>query len=144
MEVFGRYVAVSTVMILLFFMLVTHNGSKLQRIRQSYVGMLRGDFVEKVMRDGEITRIEWENFYGNVVALGEVYEISLAVGTREVVWDEEEHTDIIYKLRYESEIMEELYQKGRYRLKKGEYVIVEVCRVRGIGKRGKWMGMENS
>ena len=29
-------------------------------------------------------------------------------------------------------------------LKKGEYVIVEVCRVRGIGKRGKWMGMENS
>lgn len=143
MEIFGRYVATTMVMILLFLVPVMNYSGKIQRIRRNYTEMLKKDFIEQVMQTEEIVLTEWEEFHEKISGLGEQYTISLSVGIRKTIGDEgDKNLNGIYELRYEKEIMEELYRSGRYLLKKGEYVMMEVSMLHQVGTLKRWMGAE--
>ena len=143
MEVFGRYVATTMVMILLFLVPAMNYSGKVQRIRRNYAEMLKKDFIEQVMQTEEIVLTEWEEFHEKISGLGEQYTISLSVGIRKTIGDEgDKNLNGIYELRYEKEIMEELYRSGRYLLKKGEYVMMEVSMLHQVGTLKRWMGAE--
>lgn len=127
MENFGRYVAIASVIALLFLIPIANNKEKIQRIRELHIENLRMRYIEHVMKYRVISLAEWEDFCTQVNRYGGGYDIELSVGVLKHIPTEDSLLNgSMYDMHYEKEIEEVLYQTGNYVLEHGAQVMIKL------------------
>lgn len=139
MENFGRYIAITGVLVLLFLTPIAGCKEKINRICELQAENLRVSYIEQVMKTRVISLAEWEAFCAKLNRYGGAYQIELSVGVPQSVQTEREPSDRrVYVMHYDKEIMEVLYQTGNYRLEGEAFVMLELHKT-GIGVGRLWM-----
>ena len=127
MEGFGRYVAIVMVAGLLVFFMVGYSEETLRRLQEIQIRETTDAFVEKVVEKKEILLSEWEEFNQEINRYGLLCKAELtSAERREFALGESEKSTDWFKLNYHTEIMQELYQSGKYKPVQGAYVMVKV------------------
>lgn len=127
MENFGRYVAIVSVISLLFLIPIANNKEKIQRIRELHIENLRMRYIEHVMKYRVISLAEWEDFCAQVNRYGGGYDIELSVGVlKHIPTDDSLLNGSMYVMHYGKEIKEVLYQTGNYVLEHGAQVMIKL------------------
>ncbi len=120
MESFGRYIAVIMAIGLLFMVPVQQENTKLQRIRKAYATELVREFVEESARQGEITLQEWELLCKRLQEGKCLFFLSISVG------EGKDSGLSYYRMTYNDEIKEALFKEGRYPLRAGDILMIQV------------------
>jgi len=141
-ENFGRYVAIVSVIALLFLIPIVNYKEKIQRIRELHIENLRMRYIEHVMKCRVICLAEWEDFCTQVNRYGGGYDIELSVGVLKHIPAEDSLVNgSMYVIHYEKEIKEVLYQTGNYVLEHGAQVMIKLDKTKA-GAGILWMSEE--
>ncbi len=122
MESFGRYIAVIMAIGLLFVVPAQQGNVRMQRIRKVYATELVHGFVEKSARRGEITLQEWELLYKRLQEGKCLLFLTVSVGEER----DSGYNISYYRMTYHDEIKEILFKEGRYPLRTGDILMLEM------------------
>lgn len=122
MESFGRYIAVLIAITLLFVIPIQQGNNKLQRVRKMYVTELLREFVEESAHQSEITLQEWKLLCERLPKGQCQFFLRISVGERKDIGDHESY----YRMTYDEEIKETLFEEGCYPLRTGDILMLQV------------------
>lgn len=78
--VFGRFIAVVLLLVLLIMLSLGVVIVKLEKARNTYSREVVESFFEDIMRDGDVTVEEWESMIAELDRAGVLYDIEVSVG----------------------------------------------------------------
>lgn len=134
MDILGRICEIIVTIILLFFVPLAYSGTKNDLIVQTYVMTETSYFVEAVRNSGCLTKNMYDLFLKKLDETGHIYDIEFTHYEENISYDlqTDSNLDEIVQLSqhlygtYTQDVLEELYETGRYMMKQGNYFMIKV------------------